>query len=32
MRFVAIIDSGSDVSYIPKWAAEVLGIPIEEQH
>lgn len=29
MKFVAIVDSGSDVSYIPQWAAESLGIVIK---
>jgi len=29
MKFVAIIDSGSDFSYIPQWVAEALGIEIK---
>lgn len=29
LKFVAIIDSGSDVSYIPQWVANALGIQIK---
>jgi hypothetical protein len=29
MAFVAIIDSGSDISYIPKWVSDALGIKIK---
>lgn len=26
LQFVAIVDSGSDMTYLPQWAAEALGI------
>lgn len=29
MKFVAIVDSGSDVSYLPQWVADALGIKIK---